>query len=145
MSDKLRELVEDIDGRFRSGNAIPVDRVWLTQEKWNELRDLLPAEPVAAQPVAWACIRNGQVAHAGLFQESAYMEQHIAGGDVVPLYTTTTEPAPDREDAERFAWLRANCEIDSTYCDVVKLSFPCEIDGFDTLDEAIDAARQEQA
>lgn len=45
-------------------------------------------------------------------------------------------------DAERFQWLERNCEIDSTYCDVVKLTFllPESVEGFDTLAEAIDAA-----
>jgi hypothetical protein len=56
--------------------------------------------------------------------------------------TTQPERSEDAVDAARYRWLVDNADIDSTYYDVVKLSFPCDPDreGFNHLNEAIDAA-----
>lgn len=36
-----QKFIEEYNGRFRSGNSIPVDRIWMTKEMWLQLRDLL--------------------------------------------------------------------------------------------------------
>ncbi len=32
------QLIEEFDGRFESRNEVEVDRVWMTREKWEEIR-----------------------------------------------------------------------------------------------------------
>jgi len=35
------KLIEEFDGRFRSGNSVPIDRIWLTKEQWETIRKAL--------------------------------------------------------------------------------------------------------
>lgn len=35
------KLIEEFDGRFRSGNSIETDRIWLTKEQWQIIREAL--------------------------------------------------------------------------------------------------------
>lgn len=51
-----------------------------------------------------------------------------------------------REDAERYQWLRENAKPDDLWDDDVVLRFPGpDIDGFDSLDDIVDAARASAA
>lgn len=48
-------------------------------------------------------------------------------------------------DAERYRWLRENSDVDPIFAEVVGLTFPAPntLDGFNSIDEAVDAAMQE--
>lgn len=49
-TESLRGLVEEYDGRFRSSNSIPVDRIWLTKGMWEQMREsLLNQAPAVGQ------------------------------------------------------------------------------------------------
>jgi len=53
----LDALVEEFDGRFRSGNHIPVDRIWLTRDMWERMRDIITASRV---PDGWKITVDGE-------------------------------------------------------------------------------------
>lgn len=38
MNTRIAQAIESIDARFRSGNAIPIDRAMVTREEWEELK-----------------------------------------------------------------------------------------------------------
>lgn len=37
----IPKMIEDYTLRFRSGNDVPVERIWMTREMWDELRKVL--------------------------------------------------------------------------------------------------------
>lgn len=42
------EIVEMIEQKFRSGNSVEIDRVWLLREEWEVIRDEIDYQTQAA-------------------------------------------------------------------------------------------------
>lgn len=70
MTNARCPLVREIDPKFRSGNAVPVERASITAEEWNRIRAALEAAeemrellwearpPQSASPEMWLSLRT---------------------------------------------------------------------------------------
>lgn len=41
---KLEKALDDIDGYFRSGNDVPIDKAWIPASKWIALKNAIEEE-----------------------------------------------------------------------------------------------------
>lgn len=88
--------------------------------------------------------KRGKESWAQALEEKDHCETEDCALSVIIAALSQQQAAPEdlQKDAERYRWLRNNADIDPIFGDVVGVTFPApdSLDGFNVLDEAIDAA-----